>query len=140
MKTILTSIFIFLNGIVISQTTDILIIPKENTAVLTFQPHKSLIGVYAGGYYLTQFTYPVYYTTPLVFFNRLGLTFGTNKASFMFGTKIDLLSPIPNVRPDIWFKINPVRIFSNKNTGLDFSLGLNFSRTLNYGVGMSISY
>jgi len=140
MKTIIASIFLFFNVIVLSQTSDLIILPKENTLVGTLHYPTSMIGIYCGGYFITQYRYPVYYTTPLTFFNRLGITFGTNKISLMGGGFFDLTTSEIKLRPDVWIKINPIRILSGSDTAFDFSLALNYATTLNYGVGISIIY
>lgn len=139
-KTTYLLLFVFFTSLLKAQTTDFLFVPNQNSFVGTYNS-SSLIGAYFGGYYILS-VHPYTYTTPLSFFNRVGLTFGNDRVSLMGGIFLPDIPPTLLIKPipDVWLKINPIRILSGKDTAFDFSLGLNYSKSINYGVGISIRY
>jgi hypothetical protein len=139
MKTISIILFIFISLIGYSQTSDLLIVPTQNSLVTTYKS-VSPIGMYVGGQYLTSIPQPYTYTTPFRVFNRLGVLLGGNKVSVMVGIFSEFDNLDIKVRPDAWIKINPLRMLLDLNTGFDLSLGLNYSNGFNYGIGFSFTY
>ena len=45
-----------------------------------------------------------------------------------------------SLKPDLWLKINPIRLVSGKSNIIDFSVGLNYMEGFRYGVGLSIPF
>jgi hypothetical protein len=138
MKTIIASLFVLFSFSLKSQTTDILLIPKQNSLLATYTS-RSFVGTYVGGFYVTSFPQPYIYTTPLTILNRVGVVLGNNKISLMVGIYGDYLTLYSNVKPDLWIKINPIRTLIKSDAILDLSFALNYSQNINYGVGVSIS-
>ena len=141
MKTISTVIFLVISFFVSAQTTDILYIPSQKSLVLTYNSNYSPLGFYTGGYFRTSFPSPYTYTTPMSIFNRVGITYNfQNKYSIMGGGFFETYSDKLSIQPDIWVKVNPLRILLKTEKGFDFSLGLNYMKGFRYGVGVSIPF
>lgn len=140
MKTIIISIFLFLTIKGFSQTTDVLYVPSQKSLIVTYNNYSS-IGFYVGGYVVTQVSNSYIYTTPLSILNRAGLNLTyKNRFSLMGGASIKNTQDSIHLKPDIWVKINPMRIIFKTEKGFDFSLGLNYSDKLRYGVGLSLNF
>lgn len=139
-KTTFLTLFLLISLSLKSQTSDLLFIPNQNSFVATYKSDY-FIGAYSGGYYILRVT-PYTYTTPFTFINRFGLSIGNNRISFMGGVFFDdvIQNPYLPLRPDLWVKINPIRILLDEDLVLDLSLGLNYSSSINYGLGLSINY
>lgn len=139
MKTIFAVTFVFISFFAKSQTTDFLFVPNQNSLVVTYTSGYS-VGMYFGGRYITSFPQPYTYTTPFSLLNRVGLIVGNDRLSIMGGVYGDYIGFYSNLKPDVWVKVNPVRILTDKDTIFDLSLGLNYSENINYGFGISIRY
>jgi hypothetical protein len=142
MKTILLS-FLFLVSIkTYSQTTDIIYVPTEKTAVVSLKYNFSPIGIYAGGYVTKDFPIPFTYTTPMSIINRVGLTItgSQNKWGVMAGVKVNNYQNKVELKPDMWINFYPLRTLLNTPNGFDFIFSLNYQHKLSYGVGLSIPF
>ena len=139
MKTRLTAIFLVITLIAKSQTTDILYVPSQKSLVATYSNKYEILGFYLGGYYRTTFPQPYIYTTPMSIINRLGVnvTFG-NKVSVMGGAFVQSYYDSLALKPDIWIKVNPLRCLLKTNSGVDFSVAVNYMQEFRYAVGLSI--
>lgn len=122
-----------------SQTTDFLFVPNQNSLVATYTSGYS-VGMYFGGRYITSFPQPYTYTTPFSLLNRVGLIVGNDRISIMGGVYGNYIGLYSNLNPDVWIKVNPIRILTDNDTIFDLSLGLNYSEDINYGFGISIRY
>jgi hypothetical protein len=140
MKTIITSIFLFICILVKGQTSDVMYVPDQKTLVVTYNNNSNGIGFYAGGYLVSTFPAPFIYTTPMSRFNRVGLSVTNNKVALMGGIFAESYYDSVSVKPDIWFKIFPLRIITKTNDGPDLTLGLNYMNGFRYGVGLSIPF
>jgi hypothetical protein len=141
MKTINLLFFIFYTMGLSSQTTDILYVPNDNSLLATYH-NSSNFGLYLGGHYVTSRPYPYIYTTPFSFINRLGVTISDNNhsISLMGGLFYGVKNYTSIYRPDVWLKINPIRLLFGCKTMADFSVGINYMDGINYGVGVSFTY
>ncbi len=141
MKTIITSLFLLLCFSVKSQTSDILYVPSQKSLVATYNS-PSLVGFYVGGYFRTTFPQPYIYTTPLSILNRIGLSMVNkgNSLSVMGGVFVESYVDSLKLQPDIWIKINPIRMLTKKRDHYDFSLGINYMKGFRFGVGLSIPF
>lgn len=142
MKTTLLVFFFFFYLKSYSQTTEIIYLPREKTAVATLRYGFRPIGVYAGGFITKRFPEPFIYRTPVSFINRVGLTVNGNgnKWGIMMGAKIDSYEDKIEVKPDMWINFYPLRTIFNTPNGFDFVLSLNYQNNLTYGVGISIPF
>ena len=140
MKTILTTILLLLSLTVKGQQSDILYIPSQKSAVVTYNYKQ--IGLYVGGYYVTTFPQPYIYTTPLSIMNRAGLTYvnKNNTFSIMGGAYLKTYFDRVDMSPDIWVKIYPIRMITKDKTSLDFAIGVNYMEGFRLGFGLSIPY
>lgn len=141
MKTISLVFFLFHSVTCLSQTTDLLFIPNTNSLLVTYH-NRSNVGIYASGYYVTSFPSPYIYTTPLSIINRFGVTISdrNHSISIMGGVFSGMENYGIVYRPDFWIKINPIRLFSSRQTIADFSIGLNYMEGFRYAGGISLSY
>lgn len=140
MKTIIFSILLFFSVKSFSQTSDLIYVPDQKSIVATYRPYHPL-GFYIGGYFKTTFPQPYIYTTPISIINRLGINVNhENKVSIMGGGFIQNFNDSLSIKPDIWLKINPLRILLKTERGFDFSLGINYMEKFRYGVGLSIPF
>ena len=142
MKTIITTIFLFLCLGSKSQTSDVLYIPSQNSLLVAYNNTFSPLGFYVGGYYKTSFPYPYVYTTPVSFINRLGLKVNVynNSIALMGGAYVQSFRDRLDFKPDIWIKVNPLRFLLKTNRGFDFSVGVNYMEEFRLGVGLSIPF
>lgn len=142
MKTIITTIFLFLCLGSKSQTSDVLYIPSQNSLLVSYNNNFSPLGFYVGGYYKTSFPYPYVYTTPVSFINRMGLNVNVynNSIALMGGAYVQSLRDRLDFKPDIWIKVNPLRFLLKTNRGFDFSVGVNYMEEFRLGVGLSIPF
>ena len=142
MKTILLIILLSFSTKIYSQTSDILFVPDQNTLVATYNNNVSTIGFYLGAYYLTSFPQPYIYTTPFSILNRAGISINNpnNAVSLMGGVFIENYVDSISLKPDLWLKINPIRLVSGKRNTIDFSLGVNYMEGFRYAVGISIPF
>lgn len=140
MKTIITSIVLFLCLSSQSQTSDVLYIPSQNSLLVSYNNNFYPLGFYVGGYYKTSFPYPYVYTTPVSFINRIGLNVNVynNSIALMGGAYVQSFRDSLDFKPDIWLKINPLRFLLKTNRGFDFSVGVNYMEEFRLGVGLSI--
>ncbi len=140
MKTLLTTILLFLSVIVKAQQVDALYIPSQKSLVASYNYKQ--IGCYVGGYYVTTFPHPYIYTTPLTIVNRAGLTYvnKNNTFSIMGGAYIKSYFDEIELTPDIWVKVYPIRMITKDKTSLDFALGINYMDGFRFGIGVSIPY
>ena len=140
MKTILTTILLLLSLTVKGQQSDILYIPSQKSAVVTYNYKQ--IGLYVGGYYVTTYPQPYIYTTPLSIMNRAGLTYvnKSNTFSIMGGAYLKTYFDRVDMSPDIWVKIYPIRMITKDKTSLDFAIGVNYMEGFRLGFGLSIPY
>ena len=140
MKTILTTILLLLSLTVKGQQSDILYIPSQKSAVVTYNYKQ--IGLYVGGYYVTTYPQPYIYTTPLSIMNRAGLTYvnKSNTFSIMGGAYLKTYFDRVDMSPDIWVKIYPIRMITGDKTSLDFAVGVNYMEGFRLGFGLSIPY
>jgi len=140
MKTLLTTILLFLSVIVKAQQVDALYIPSQKSLVASYNYKQ--IGCYVGGYYVTTFPHPYIYTTPLTIVNRAGLTYvnKNNTFSIMGGAYIKSYFDEVELTPDIWVKVYPIRMITKDKTSLDFALGVNYMDGFRFGIGVSIPY
>lgn len=140
MKTILTTILLLLSLTVKGQQSDILYIPSQKSAVVTYNYKQ--IGLYVGGYFVTTFPQPYIYTTPLSIMNRAGLTYvnKNNTFSIMGGAYLKTYFDRVDMSPDIWVKIYPIRMITKDKTSLDFAIGVNYMEGFRLGFGLSIPY
>jgi len=142
MKTTLLSILLFFSVKSYSQTSDILLVPEQNSLVASYTNNVSVIGFYLGGYYLTSFPQPYTYTTPFSILNRGGISINNpnNAISLMGGAYVQNFIDSISLKPDLWLKINPIRLVSVKRNIIDFSIGLNYMEGFRYAVGLSIPF
>ena len=140
MKTILTTILLLLSLTVNAQQCDVLYVPSQKSLVASYNYKQ--IGLYCGGYYVTTFPHPYIYTTPLTIINRVGLTYvnKNNTFSVMGGAYLKAYFDGPELRPDIWVKIYPIRMITREKTNMDFALGINYMDGFRFGIGLSIPY
>lgn len=139
MKSIYVILILLMSNTIKSQTTDILYVPNQNGLIATYTSNY-FVGMYLGGRYITSFPQPYTYTTPFSLLNRVGIVLGNDRVSLMGGIYGDYIGFHSNIKPDIWVKINPIRILTDTDTIFDLSLGLNYSEGINYGFGISIRY
>ena len=138
MRTLITTILLLFSVIVKGQQTDILYVPDQKSMVVSYNYKQ--IGLYFGGYYTTSFPQPYTYTTPYTTLNRVGLDY-VNKKNTIFvmgGTFIKNYVTEPELLPDVWFGIHPIRMLTKNKKGLDFSFAINYSEDFRYGIGLSI--
>jgi hypothetical protein len=140
MKTILTTILLFLSLTVKAQQCDVLYVPSQKSLVASYNYKQ--IGLYCGGYYVTTFPHPYIYTTPLTIINRVGLTYvnKNNTFSIMGGAYLKAYFDGPELSPDIWVKIYPLRILLDVKEGLDLTLGVNYMNGTKIGLGLAIPF
>jgi hypothetical protein len=140
MKTLLTTILLFLSVIVKAQQSDILYVPSQKSLVASYNYKQ--IGCYVGGYYVTTFPQPYIYTTPLSIVNRVGLTYVNKKNTFsiMGGAYLKTYFDRVDMTPDVWVKIYPLRMLTGDKSNLDFAVGVNYMNGFRVGIGLSIPY
>jgi hypothetical protein len=115
-------------------------VPDQKSLVVTYNSNYSPIGFYVGGYYTTHFPQPYIYTTPLSIMNRIGLSFSNGQVGLMLGTQVKSYVDSLSLNPDIWFKVYPLRLLTKTKRGPDFTIGINYSDKLRYGIGLSIPF
>lgn len=140
MKTIITSIFLFITILVKGQTSDVMYVPDQKTLVITYHNNFNGVGFYLGGYLVSSFPAPYIYTTPMSRINRIGLSFTNHQISIMGGIFGESYYDSVSIKPDIWLKIHPIRILTKTTQGVDLSLGVNYMKGVRYGVGLSIPF
>jgi len=138
MKTTLTLILIFICSLVNGQTSDVMYVPNDKSAVVTYNNNYNGLGFYVGGYITTSFPQPYIYTTPQSRMNRAGISLTNHKVSVMGGVFLENYLDEVKFKPDVWVKIYPLRIILDVKDGPDFTLGINYMNGINYGVGLSI--
>ena len=138
MKTTLTLILIFICSLVNGQTSDVMYVPNDKSAVVTYNNNYNGLGFYVGGYITTSFPQPYIYTTPQSRMNRAGISVTNHKVSVMGGVFLENYLDEVKFKPDVWVKIYPLRIILDVKDGPDFTLGINYMNGINYGVGLSI--
>jgi hypothetical protein len=138
MKTTLTLILIFICSLVNGQTSDVMYVPNDKSAVVTYNNNYNGLGFYVGGYITTSFPQPYIYTTPQSRMNRAGISLTNHKVSVMGGVFLENYLDEVKFKPDVWVKIYPFRIILDVKDGPDFTLGVNYMNGINYGVGLSI--
>jgi hypothetical protein len=138
MKTTLTLILIFICSLVNGQTSDVMYVPNDKSAVVTYNNNYNGLGFYVGGYITTSFPQPYIYTTPQSRMNRAGISLTNHKVSVMGGIFLENYLDEVKFKPDVWVKIYPLRIILDVKDGPDFTLGVNYMNGINYGVGLSI--
>ena len=138
MKTTLTLILIFICSLVNGQTSDVMYVPNDKSAVVTYNNNYNGLGFYVGGYITTSFPQPYIYTTPQSRMNRAGISITNHKVSVMGGVFLENYLDEVKFKPDVWVKIYPLRIILDVKAGPDFTLGVNYMNGINYGVGLSI--
>ena len=138
MKTTLTLILIFICSLVNGQTSDVMYVPNDKSAVVTYNNNYNGLGFYVGGYITTSFPQPYIYTTPQSRMNRAGISLTNHKVSVMGGVFLENYLDEVKFKPDVWVKIYPLRIILDVKEGPDFTLGVNYMNGINYGVGLSI--
>jgi hypothetical protein len=138
MKTTLTFILIFICSLVNGQTSDVMYVPNDKSAVVTYNNNYNGLGFYVGGYITTSFPQPYIYTTPQSRMNRAGISLTNHKVSVMGGVFLENYLDEVKFKPDVWVKIYPFRIILDVKDGPDFTLGVNYMNGINYGVGLSI--
>jgi hypothetical protein len=138
MKTTLTLILIFICSLVNGQTSDVMYVPNDKSAVVTYNNNYNGLGFYVGGYITTSFPQPYIYTTPQSRMNRAGISLTNHKVSVMGGVFLENYLDEVKFKPDVWVKIYPLRILLDVKAGPDFTLGVNYMNGINYGVGLSI--
>lgn len=139
MKTILTTFFLLTCSLLHSQSSDIMYVPSQKSLVASYQSHNR-IGFYVGGYLRTTLPHPYIYTTPLSIINRVGVNLGTGKYNFMVGGFIENYVDSLKIKPDLWFKIYPLRIITKTNEGFDLIFAVNYMNEFRYGVGITIPF
>jgi hypothetical protein len=134
------TIIVFLLAIlsVKAQQTDIMYVPDQKSLVTSYNYKQ--VGLYFGGYFTTTLPQPYIYTTPYTIVNRIGLTYVNKKNTIyvMGGGFIESYFSGPELVPDVWVGIHPIRMLTNNKKGLDFSFAINYSEGFRYGVGLSI--
>lgn len=140
MKSLMTTILLFLSVIVNAQQTDVMYVPNQNSLVSSYNFRQ--IGWYVGGTYMTTVPQPFIYTTPRVMVNRGGLTYVNKKNTFslMGGGFIKYDVTSVEMIPDVWLKIYPIRMVTKDKSSMDFAFGLNYSDGFRYGIGLSIPF
>ena len=138
MKTTLTLILILICSLVNGQTSDVMYVPNDKSAVVTYNNNYNGLGFYVGGYITTSFPQPYIYTTPQSRMNRAGISLTNHKVSVMGGVFLENYLDEVKFKPDVWVKIYPFRIILDVKDGPDFTLGVNYMNGINYGVGLSI--
>jgi len=138
MKTTLTFILFFICSLVNGQTSDVMYVPNDKSAVVTYNNNYNGLGFYVGGYITTSFPQPYIYTTPQSRMNRAGISLTNHKVSVMGGVFLENYFDEVKFKPDVWVKIYPLRIILDVKEGPDFTLGVNYMNGINYGVGLSI--
>jgi hypothetical protein len=138
MKTTLTLILFFICSLVNGQTSDVMYVPNDKSAVVTYNNNYNGLGFYVGGYITTSFPQPYIYTTPQSRMNRAGISLTNHKVSVMGGVFLENYFDEVKFKPDVWVKIYPLRIILDVKEGPDFTLGVNYMNGINYGVGLSI--
>jgi hypothetical protein len=138
MKTTLTFILFFICSLVNGQTSDVMYVPNDKSAVVTYNNNYNGLGFYVGGYITTSFPQPYIYTTPQSRMNRAGISLTNHKVSVMGGVFLENYLDEVKFKPDVWVKIYPLRIILDVKDGPDFTLGVNYMNGINYGVGLSI--
>jgi len=138
MKTTLTLILFFICSLVNGQTSDVMYVPNDKSAVVTYNNNYNGLGFYVGGYITTSFPQPYIYTTPQSRMNRAGISLTNHKVSVMGGVFLENYLDEVKFKPDVWVKIYPFRIILDVKDGPDFTLGVNYMNGINYGVGLSI--
>ncbi len=140
MKTIFFIIFILTFQISYSQTSDLLYVPEDKSLIVTYN-NNSGVGFYVGGSFITYFSQQFVYTRPVAIINRLGLNLTyKNKTSVLLGASINKNFDLLDLQPEMWLKINPLRIILKTPKGFDLSFAVGYSQDIKYGLGMSINY
>ena len=140
MKTITSLLFLLIPFMGFSQDADLMYVPDQNTVVGTYNSNYSSIGYYVGGYITTTRPQPYIYTTPMSVLNRAGISLTNHKVSLMGGVFIETYSNEVNFKPDVWFKVYPLRVLTNTEKGFDFTIGVNYMEGFRYGVGVVIPF
>lgn len=125
-----------------AQTTDVIYIPSENTAIASLKYNFTPVGLYLGGYITTNFPAPYIYTTPSSFLNRAGISFVGDESRYgiMVGAFLERYVNRVNAKPDIWFKFYPLRTIFKTPKGFDLVLAANYQTKVSYGIGISIPF
>ena len=140
MKTTLTLILIFICSLVNGQTSDVMYVPNDKSAVVTYNNNYNGLGFYVGGYITTSFPQPYIYTTPQSRMNRAGISVTNHKVSVMGGVFLENYLDEVKFKPDVWVKIYPIRMLTKDKSNLDFAVGVNYMNGFRLGIGLSIPY
>lgn len=142
MKTTFIVLILFFSTNLMSQTTDFIYLPSENTGVASIKHNGSPFGLYLGGYVTTSFPAPYIYTTPASFLNRVGISIVGDKQRYgiMIGGFIERFVDRIDAKPDVWFIVHPLKTIFNTPNGFDFVFAINYQTKVNYGVGISIPF
>lgn len=123
-----------------SQDADLMYVPDQNTIVATYNYNHTPVGLYVGGYTTTTLPQPYVYTTPVSFLNRVGINLTNHKISVMGGVFVETYVDEVKFKPDVWFKVYPLRVLTDTEKGFDFVLGINYMEGFRYGVGILIPF
>jgi hypothetical protein len=140
MKTILTTFLLFISFLGKSQTSDIMYVPSEKSLIVTYNNNYNGFGIYIGGYLTTSYPQPFIYTTPQSRANRVGISFTNHKIAVMGGVFAENYVNDIEFKPDVWFKIYPLRILTNTKSIPDFTVGVNYAQDFRVGFGLSIPF
>lgn len=142
MKTIIIAIFLLVTScsLCYSQTSDLLYMVESKSILATYRGGRSL-GFYFGGILKSEINQPFIYTTPLAIIHRAGLNLTyKNRISFMFGVNIKNMENTFTYKPEVFIKINPLRIILKTDRLPDLSVLVSYGNKFDYGFGLSIPF
>jgi hypothetical protein len=143
MKTIITTIMLFLTINLWGQYSGITYFPDERSFMLSLENTDNKgWGIHVGGgYNMWLVSTPISQVNPSPYLDRFGINYGILKSGVVIGTGIKF-NTLPNtnndVRPEVWFKLQPLKLLTQNRNQWDVSVTYSISDKQYWGFGLSI--
>jgi hypothetical protein len=143
MKTIITTIMLFLTINLWGQYSGITYFPNEGSFMVSMENSDGKgWGIHAGGgYNMFIVTNPVNSMNPNPYLDRFGINYGILKSGIVIGTGIKF-NTLPNtdkdLRPEVWIKLHPLKLITQNRNQWDVSVTYSISEKRYWGFGLAI--
>ena len=143
MKTIITTIMLFLTINLWGQYSGITYFPTEGSFMVSMENSDGNgWGIHAGGgYNMFIVTNPVNSMNPNPYLDRFGINYGILKSGIVIGTGIKF-NTLPNtdkdLRPEVWVKLHPLKLITQNRNQWDVSVTYSISEKRYWGFGLAI--
>lgn len=134
---------LFLTSQVWGQYSGITYFPDERSFMLSMENMDGNgWGIHAGGgYNMWVVSIPVNQSNPTPYLDRFGINYGILKSGVVIGTGVKF-NTLPNtnkdVKPEMWFKLHPLKLMSQNRNQWDVSVTYSVSEEKYWGFGLSV--